>query len=107
MKPRLYIPAVGLALAALTLAPRLEAQTIPTPESVLGFSRAPTSTWPPTSSRWPTSGSSAAARPRAARAGGHDQRGAAWYMALISSADNLKNVEHYRDIAHRLAYPGA
>ena len=32
--------------------------------------------------------------------------GRPWYLALISSAENLRNVDHYREIAHRLAYPG-
>ena len=31
--------------------------------------------------------------------------GRSWYMALISSAENLNNVEHYKEIARRLAYP--
>jgi hypothetical protein len=29
----------------------------------------------------------------------------AWYLALISSADNLVNVERYREVAQRLAHP--
>ena len=28
-----------------------------------------------------------------------------WYLALISSAENLANVEHYREIAQRIAHP--
>ncbi|MGD8321238.1 MAG: M14 family metallopeptidase [Gemmatimonadota bacterium] len=32
--------------------------------------------------------------------------GRPWYVALISSAENLRNVDHYREIAQRLAHPG-
>ena len=32
--------------------------------------------------------------------------GRPWYVAIISSAANLSDVERYREIAHRLAYPG-
>jgi hypothetical protein len=32
--------------------------------------------------------------------------GRPWYVAIISSAANIRDVEHYREIAHRLAYPG-
>jgi len=31
--------------------------------------------------------------------------GTPWYMALISSAENLRNVERYREISKRLAHP--
>jgi hypothetical protein len=37
---------------------------------------------------------------------GRTSFGRPWYLALISSAENLRNVDHYREIAHRLAYPG-
>ncbi|MEJ2206513.1 MAG: hypothetical protein P8170_20665, partial [Gemmatimonadota bacterium] len=32
--------------------------------------------------------------------------GRPWYVALSSSAENLRNVERYREIARRLAHPG-
>lgn len=37
---------------------------------------------------------------------GRTSYGRPWYVALISSAENLRNVERYREIARRLAYPG-
>jgi hypothetical protein len=36
---------------------------------------------------------------------GTTSNGRPWYVALISSADNLRNVERYREIAQRLAHP--
>jgi hypothetical protein len=36
---------------------------------------------------------------------GRTSYGRPWYVALISSAENLRDAERYRDIAHRLAYP--
>ncbi len=36
---------------------------------------------------------------------GRTSFGRPWYLALISSAENLRNVERYREIAHQLAYP--
>jgi hypothetical protein len=37
---------------------------------------------------------------------GETSHGRPWYLALISSPENLQNVERYREIARRLAYPG-
>ena len=37
---------------------------------------------------------------------GRTSEGRPWYIALISSAENLANVERYRDIAVQLARPG-
>jgi len=36
---------------------------------------------------------------------GRTSHGRAWYLALVSSAENLRDVERYREIAHRLAHP--
>jgi len=36
---------------------------------------------------------------------GETSFGRPWYLALISSAENLRDSERYREIAHRLAYP--
>lgn len=36
---------------------------------------------------------------------GKTSNGLPWYFALISSIENLNNVEKYRKIAHRLAHP--
>ena len=33
--------------------------------------------------------------------------GRPWHIALVSSAENLRDAERYRDIAHQLAYPAA
>lgn len=37
---------------------------------------------------------------------GTTSMGRPWYVAIISSAANIRDVERYRQIAHRLAYPG-
>jgi hypothetical protein len=37
---------------------------------------------------------------------GRTSEGRPWYLALISSAENLRNVDRYREIALSLAYPG-
>ncbi|MFW6198521.1 MAG: M14 family zinc carboxypeptidase, partial [Acidobacteriota bacterium] len=37
---------------------------------------------------------------------GRTSFGNPWYVALISSAENLANVEGYREISRRLAHPG-
>ena len=36
---------------------------------------------------------------------GETSSGVPWYLALISSADNLRNIERYREIAQRVAHP--
>jgi hypothetical protein len=36
---------------------------------------------------------------------GRTSEGRPWYLALISSAENLRDLERYRDIAQRLAHP--
>ena len=36
---------------------------------------------------------------------GRTSEGRPWYVAFISSPSNLENLEHYRDIAQRLAHP--
>ena len=36
---------------------------------------------------------------------GETSFGLPWHIALISSADNLRNIERYREIAQRLAHP--
>lgn len=37
---------------------------------------------------------------------GTTSMGRPWYVAIISSEGNIRDVERYRQIAHRLAYPG-
>ena len=36
---------------------------------------------------------------------GETSSGVPWYLALISSADNLRNIDRYREIAQRVAHP--
>jgi len=36
---------------------------------------------------------------------GKTSNGLPWYFALVSSEENLKHIENYRKIAHRLAHP--
>ena len=104
MKPRLYIPAVGLALASLALAPRLEAQTIPTPESVLGYK--PGADFHLASydealnyfKQLDAASDELQLEHVGKTSGGQD-----WYIAIISSAENLKNLDRYKDIAKRIA----
>ncbi len=36
---------------------------------------------------------------------GRTSEGRAWYLAVISSAENLRNLDHYQEIARRLAHP--
>ena len=99
-----------VALAALAGAPAsqpLGAQSVPTPESVLGFVPGADfhlATYEQSLDYFQKL-AAASDRVQLERVGTTSE-GRPWYVALISSADNLKNVEHYRDIAHRLAYPG-
>ncbi len=97
-----------LVLIILLSAPgHLAAQSIPTPESVLGFE-------PGADFHLATYEQALAYFQRLDAASdrvqlvevGKTSFGRPWYIALISSAENLTNVEHYREIAHRLAYPG-
>ena len=37
---------------------------------------------------------------------GETSEGRPWYFALISSKENLQNIDHYKDIAQQLAHPG-
>jgi uncharacterized membrane protein len=98
--------AVTLSLATLGLAPHLATAQVPTPESVLGY---------PVGADFElaTYEQSIEYFQRLAAASdrielqeiGVTSYGRPWYIALISSADNLRNADRYRDIAHQLAYP--
>ncbi|UCG85909.1 MAG: hypothetical protein JSW71_18680 [Gemmatimonadota bacterium] len=83
-----------------------QAQTIPTPESVIGFT-------PGTDFHLASYDQAleyfqqldaASERVQLVEVG-RTSEGRAWYLALISSADNLANVERYREIAQRIAHP--
>ncbi len=92
--------------AALMAGPAL-GQSVPTPESVLGFPIG-------ADFRLATYEESlqyfqrldAASDRVELRQVGETSMGRPWYLALISSAENLRNVDRYRDIALRLADPG-
>jgi hypothetical protein len=92
----------------LLMVPSAAAQqaALPTPESVLGFK-------PGADFKLATYGESleyfrrldaASDRLRLIEVG-RTSEGRPWYLALISSADNLRDLERYRDIAQRLAHP--
>ncbi len=96
---------LALALASAVAVPAL-AQTVPTPESALGFT--------PGADFHLASYDQAldyfqrldAASDRVQLVEiGRTSEGLAWYVALVSSAENLVNVERYREIAQRIAHP--
>ncbi|NNF14024.1 MAG: hypothetical protein HKN72_12405 [Gemmatimonadetes bacterium] len=91
---------------ATTLSPGSATAQIPTPESVLGF---------PVGADFQlaTYEQSLEYFQRLADASdrvelqevGRTSFGRPWYLALISSAENIRDAERYREIARRLAYP--
>ena len=95
----------AVSLAAL-LTPPLSAQHVPTPESVLGF---------PVGADFELANYEesleyfqqldAASDRVELREVGRTSYGRPWYLALISSADNLRNVDRYREISRQLAHP--
>ncbi len=96
---------LAFALASGVAAPALT-QTVPTPESALGFT--------PGADFHLASYDQAldyfqrldAASDRVQLVEiGRTSEGLAWYVALVSSAENLANVERYREIAQRIAHP--
>jgi hypothetical protein len=100
--------AASFSVLALFLLPgALRGQEIPTPESVLGFE---------VGADFHLAGyeqaleyfqrlDAASDRVQLVEVG-RTSEGRPWYLALISSAENLRNVDRYREIALRLAYPG-
>jgi len=83
-----------------------QAQTIPTPESVLGFKPGADFHLASYNQALDYFQQLAAASSRVQLVEvGRTSENQAWYLALISSADNLANVERYREIAQRLAHP--
>jgi hypothetical protein len=79
---------------------------IPTPESVLGFPAGADFELATYEQSLEYFEQLAAASDRVElREVGRTSFGRPWYLALISSAENLRDTERYRDIAHQLAYP--
>ncbi len=103
--PRATRSCVTLLAVAFLLPAALSAQ-VPTPESVLGY---------PVGSDFELANYEqsldyfqrldAASDRIELREVGRTSFGRPWYIALISSADNLRNVERYREIARTLADP--
>ena len=97
-----------LATLALGLASPLTAQTVPTPESVLGFR-------PGADFELATYEESIAYFQRLDAASdritlmqtGRTSEGRDWYIALISTPENLTNLEQHKEVAARLAHPAS
>lgn len=107
--PMKFASAVGCAalfvcLILLAQGDVLRAQGLPTPESVLGYK--PGADYHLTryteSLAYFQKLAAASDRIRLERVG-KTSEGQDWYIAIISSPANLKNVERYRDIARRIA----
>ena len=100
---------IGYSSLGLTLmmAMSLQAQSIPTPESVLGFH-------PGEDFQLATYEESLkyfrlldASTDRMMLVNtGETSEGRAWYIAIVSSAENLANLDEYRSIAAEIASPG-
>ena len=92
-------------IATITSALPLAAQ-VPTPESVLGFRVGADfhlATYEQSLEYFRRL--DAASDRLELRQVGTTSEGRPWYVALISSAENLRNVDHWRGIAQRLAHP--
>jgi hypothetical protein len=99
---RLYLFALALALR-----PTAGAAQVPTPESVLGFRVGADfhlATYEQSLAYFQRL--DAASDRLELREIGRTSFGRPWYVALISSASNLRDVERYRAIGQRLAHPG-
>ena len=98
----------SLAAVAAFLTPTiLHAQGVPTPESVLGFTVGADFHLADYEQALEYFQRLDAVSDRVQLVEvGRTSEGRPWYLALISSADNLRNLERYREIALRLADPG-
>ena len=95
-----------VAGACLLALPAPIAAQIPTPESVLGYSVGSDFELANYEQSLEYFQRLAAASDRVElREIGRTSFGRPWHLALISSAENLRNAERYREIAHQLAYP--
>ena len=99
-------PMLFIALALATGASPALGQAVPTPESVLGRSVGADFFLASydESLRYFQALDAASDRVEL-REIGRTSYGLPWYIALISSAENLRNVERYREIGQRLAHP--
>jgi len=107
--PRFPVPAlVGAALFSLIpgSGPVTAQQAIPTPESVIGFAIGDDFQLASyeQSMAYFRALDEASDRVQVVEVG-RTSEGRAWYVALISSPENLVNVERYREISQRLAHP--
>ena len=97
---------LGCAAVLLAAPLALSAQNLPTPESVLGHTVGQDFHLATYEESLEYFQQLAAASDRVElREIGKTSHGRPWYIALISSPDNLANVERYREIALRLAHP--
>ena len=105
---RTAIGAVAVTMVALVFAPRSahSQDNIPTPESVLGFAIGDDFELASydESIRYFQALDAATDRLQLVEVG-RTSEGRTWYLALISSPDNLANVDRYREISKRLADP--
>ena len=100
------VPAVVLLLVSIDVPAAGQAAAIPTPESVLGFQ-------PGADSRLANYEQVVAYFQRVDEASdrvqlvqaGRSAQGRPFYFALVSSAENLRRLDRYREIAMRLAHP--
>jgi hypothetical protein len=106
-EPRALIVSTLLVLAASPgPATSRAAAQVPTPESVLGFSVGADFELATYEQALEYFQQLDAASDRVElRQVGETSYGRPWYVALISSAENLRDAERYREIAHRLAHP--
>lgn len=96
------------ALFVMGVGVEADAQIVPTPESVLGFR-------PGADFELATYEESIAYFQRLDAASdrltlmptGRTSEGRDWYIAVISTADNLASLEQHKDVAARLAHPGS
>jgi hypothetical protein len=106
VRSRPFVLAASLALAGLVPIAPLRAQSVPTPESVLGFK-------PGADFHLATYEQSIAYFKKLDEASdrltlvrvGRTSEGRDWYIALISSAKNLANIDRIKAISERLAHP--
>jgi len=112
-RPSRLLVVITLALLAALVAPAISrhgsavAQSnIPTPESVLGFTVGADFELATYDESIAYFRSLDAATDRLQLVDvGRTSEGRPWYVAFISSAENLANLEHYREISQRLAHP--